>query len=201
MAGRLLLVRHGAAANPQPPRYVGSTDAPLSEEGRRQVEALANILPRRKPVRCLSSPLRRASETANAIAAATGIRVEIDPDLREIDFGRWEGKTFEEIKAIDPGEVDRWAESTERFSFPEGESVRGFLDRVHRAADRMTAAGDDVVVAVTHGGVIRATICYLLGLPPANYVLFDVACASLSTIELFGDKGVLAELNNTSHLE
>jgi alpha-ribazole phosphatase len=201
LARRLLLVRHGAIGDSYPPLYVGSTDLPLTKEGRQEAEALARMLPGREPIRCLSSPLRRAAQTADAIASAAGLQVEIDPDLREIDFGRWEGKTFEEINASDPEEVDCWVTSPGRFSFPEGESVKDFLNRVRRATDRITADPADVVLAVTHGGVIRAMICYLLGLAPEKYVLFSVETGSVSTVELFEKRGVLTELNNTSHLE
>jgi broad specificity phosphatase PhoE len=176
---------------------VGSTDVPLDAGGKRQANALAALLGKSRAERCFSSPLRRAMETAEAAAAPLGLTVETDLDLREIDFGLWEGRTFEEIQQSDPQAVSDWATNPTEFAFPGGEAVRDFVARVSRAADRMAADPAEVVLAVTHGGVVRAAICHLLGLPVHNYVLFDVGPASLTAIELFDGKGVLTGLDNS----
>lgn len=200
MAGSLLLVRHASVDSANRHRYVGRTDLPLSEEGRRQAEALVEAIRRQSPTQCLCSPLRRAVETAGPMSEALGLEPLIEPYLREINFGHWEGKTFEEICHADPERVDRWAEFSPDFAFPEGESIRGFLERVGRAAAKAIASPEDRVLVVTHGGVIRAMICHLLGLSPENYVLFEVAHASLTVMNLFEGRGVLSRLNDTCHL-
>ncbi len=136
-------------------------------------------------------------ETAEAVAAALGLTVEADPDLREIDFGRWEGRTFEEIQQSDPQAVSDWATRPAEFAFPGGEAVRDFVARVGRAADRLAADPAEAVLAVTHGGVVRVAICHLLGLAVENYLLFDVRPACLAAVELFDGKGVLIGLDNS----
>lgn len=205
----LILVRHGLLASQHRHRFIGSTDLPLAREGGQQAEALAEVLAGlhaihpsgvpetgAQPLRVLCSPLRRARETAEVVARRLGLEIEIDPDLREIDFGQWEGLTFEEILALDPHRVNQWAEYNPAFSFPGGEALGDFQARVRRAADRMASEPSETLLAFTHGGVIRAMICYLLGLQFRQYLLFDIRPASLTTLQLFHHKGVLTEIRS-----
>ena len=196
----LLLVRHGRIGDSFEGRFVGSTDVPLAADSGTEIEALARHLCVQKPSRCICSPLKRARQTAEILAKAMGLTIEADPDLREVDFGRWEGLSFEEISASDPEMVKRWASWDEDFAFPEGESIREFLMRVRSAGDRMVADSDETILAVTHGGFIRAMICHLLGLSDRQYVMFDVKRASLTTIEVIDGRGVLTGLSALPHL-
>lgn len=201
MAAHLVLARHGSIGPSYRGRYLGASDICLDVEGKRQSKALAEVLGSRRVGRVICSPQQRTLETAQAIGEVAGLEFMVDPDLREVDFGRWEGKTFQEIQECDPKHVERWARLDRDFAFPDGERMRDFLDRVHRAADRIARDPTERVLAVTHGGVIRAVICHLLGLEPRSYLLFEISPASVSTVRLFDGKGVLAELNNCSHLE
>jgi len=193
MANCLLLMRHGEVEGGSTGRFLGATDLPLSEEGRRQARAVVSCIKQAKPGVCYCSPSKRTQETARVVAR--GIKTKVEPDLREVDFGEWEGKTFEEISASNPEHVQRWTEF-EGFVFPGGEAIDGFVSRIQSAVKRMAAEQAEVVLAVTHGGVIRMIICHLLGLSPRNYLLFNVGPASLTTIDLFGDRGVLSGLQN-----
>jgi broad specificity phosphatase PhoE len=200
MTKRLVLARHGEIDPQYAGRFLGRTDVPLSDRGLRQAAVLAPALRARHFDTLCVSPLRRAVQTADPL----GGNHHVDPDLREVDFGRWEGRSFAEIADTGGGEdglIDRWRKSASDFSFPDGESLRGFVARVARVADRLAASPADTVLAITHGGVIRAAICHLLGLDPRNYLLFDVRHASITTIDLFDGRGVLVGLNDTHHLE
>lgn len=196
MVRRLLLIRHAPTAPEHTGLYIGGTDVPLGSEGLRQAQRLAERLSLAKPRRCLASPLARTRQTAEIIAQSCHLTVETDLDLREVDFGRWEGWTFDEIAAQCPDAVSRWAESPDDFAFPGGESIQGFLVRIRRAADRLASERADVTAVVTHGGVIRAMICHLLGLPARCHILFNVRCASIATIDLFDGKGLLSGLSD-----
>ena len=201
MTQRLILIRHGDLGDRCRGRYIGRTDAPLSAEGRRQAAALAGPLARLlNGTSLLVSPLRRTRETAER-ALGRGANFAVDSDLREIDFGRWEGMGFAEILAADPAAVDRWAALVEDFAFPDGESIGNFRKRIAAAAGRIAADPAGTVVAVTHGGVIRFLICHFLGLPDRAHLLFDVQPASISEIRIDGGKGVLTLLNERRHLE
>lgn len=201
MAQRLILIRHGDLGEGCRGRYVGRTDAPLSPGGRRQAAALAEELGRTgKGARILCSPLLRARETA-AIALGTDGPLIIDDDLREIDFGRWESLSFAEIAASDPASVEKWADLDDDFTFPGGEEIGAFRKRIGAAAGRIAGDPAGIVVAVTHGGVIRHLICLFLGLDYRHYLHFDVQPGSVSEIAIEGGKGVLTRLNDRCHLE
>jgi len=190
----LLLARHGTCGTST---FLGATDVPLNEEGRKQAAALAGVVASRKPARCFCSPLRRCRETASLALAGTQLQPEIDDDLREINFGRWEGRRFEEIARTEPEAVSRLARFDRAFAFPDGESIKGFQERVSRAVKRMSACADGPVLAFTHSGVITAAICQLLRLNPRNYLSFSIQYASLTRLLVFGRRGVLAGLNET----
>jgi len=199
MALRLILIRHGDLGEGCRGRYIGRTDAPLSPEGRRQAKALAAPLAHLGEGRCLSSPLLRSRETAGL--ALAGAQCGIDADLREINFGRWEGMTFDEIAAADRAAVDRWAALEEGFAFPGGEGIGAFRGRIAAAAGRIAGGGSGTVVAFTHGGVIRLLICHFLGLEARDYLLFDIGTASITELRVEDGRGVLTRLNDRHHLE
>lgn len=195
MAEWLLLARHGSVSDSHA-GFLGSTDVPLSARGRREAESLAQTLRGRRVDRMVASPMKRALETAEAIAAALGLQVEIDSDLREIDFGEWEGKSFHEICAQDREAVERWAEFAPDFAPPGGEAIGAFLDRVRSALGRLANDPSNSVLAVAHGGVVRHALCQVLGLSPKQYLIFDIRPASLTTLRMFGREGVLNEIRN-----
>lgn len=199
MTKRLILARHAQVDPQYVGRFLGSTDVPLSEFGLRQANALTQSLVVNQDTPLFVSPLRRALETAESFDH----ELRIVADLREIDFGRWEGRSFDELSASDreKEQIDGWSRFDLEFSFPDGESLGAFVTRIARAGDRLASDASDTVAAITHGGVIRAMICHLLGLEPKNYLLFDVKPASITTIDLFDGRGVLAGLGDTCHLE
>ncbi len=200
MTKRVILIRHGDLGEACRGLYIGRTDVPLSEGGKRQAAALAGELRRLHGAHLICSPLLRARETAE-IALGAADACDIDPDLREIDFGRWEGMGFARIAATDPAAVDRWAALDEDFTFPGGEGFGAFSQRIGAAAGRIAADPAGTVVAFTHGGVIRYLICRFLGLEGRHYLLFDVRPGSLSEVSLEGERGVLTRLNDRCHLE
>ncbi len=191
----LLLLRHGATAPNPERRFIGRTDHSLSSFGRRQLTTAARSLGAYNPERCFCSPMRRCLETAHAVLAGSRLQPEILPDLREIDFGAWEGKTFEEIQTANQACIQHWAKFEPAFCFPGGERLADFMSRVKRAARQISSTPQSNVVVITHGGVIRLLICHFLGLPMRKYVLFEPGPGSLTVINLFASgKGTLAAL-------
>ena len=118
----------------------------------------------------------------------------VDERLREIDFGRWEMKSFAEIAATDQDLLPGWAEYT-NFAFPGGEKVAAFCGRVAGVLADLRASAHQEIAVVTHGGVIRTLICLALGLSPKNYLLFDARPGSLAVLDLHPDGAVLTGLN------
>lgn len=164
----------------------------LSEEGRLQAASIGAFIQSFHSERCLCSPLKRCLETVSAIP---GIQAEINHDLREVDFGNWEGKTFDQIQAMDQAAVDRWACFDPDFSFPGGERLGDFIARVNRIATVIASCPEKTILIVAHAGIIRALICQFLGLHPRNYLLFNIKFGSLAILDLSGDNGVLTGLN------
>ncbi|MHB8879515.1 MAG: histidine phosphatase family protein [Myxococcaceae bacterium] len=192
MSRRVILVRHGDVGPLHRRRFLGATDAPLSDQGARECAGLEPVFRKLAPARVLCSPLTRARQTA----AAVGIgEPSIQPGLREIAFGEWEGLTFEEAQARDPERAQRWATGDRELCFPGGESVAQFSGRVRDVGRQLAAEPAERVVAFTHAGVIRSLICHFLGLPQEHQFLFEVRYASLTTFDLLDGRGVLTGLN------
>jgi broad specificity phosphatase PhoE len=202
MTQTLLLVRHGEVEGAFPGMLLGSSDLGLSDAGRGQAVRLREALPVEEATRFVCSPLARARETA--VLALAGVesggkvevdgRLEVDPDLREVDFGEWERRSFEELGREQPALVEAWSQFRPDFGFPGGEKLVDFAARIERAAGRLAAGGAETVIAFTHGGVIRALICHFLGLPLRHYLLFDITPASVTTLRLWEGRGVLVGL-------
>jgi alpha-ribazole phosphatase len=174
---RLYLVRHGAAEGAEG-RAVGHVDLPLAAHGRRAVERLAATW-QGPPPRLVTSPLRRAVETAALLAAAWGLpAAEPEPRLAEMRFGDWDGRAWDDIHAADAARLAAWGERWWQAPTPGGE---GFADLVRRVAawwDEWSAAGEGgaggaATVAVTHAGPIRALLAARLGV--ARDELWDLA--------------------------
>ena len=163
---RVLLVRHAETEWNRERRWQGHADVPLSPEGERQRARLAEALRQDRPdIRAIvSSDLRRAADTARALAAAFGIEPVLDPSWREMDVGCWSGLGRAEIEQRFAAE---WSRILAGEDLPRGggETFGGFTDRVARALDAVAAAYPAGTVAVvTHGGVIRALRLRVRGL-------------------------------------
>jgi broad specificity phosphatase PhoE len=151
----VVLVRHAATAWTGT-RYCGSSDPPLSDPGREAATRLgADLAPTlRAGTRILSSPLHRARETALIIAAAAGIvSVDLDARWREADFGTMEGRTFDEVLAIDPVLAGRLLDADTALDWPGGEMAADFRARIEQAW--RDAVGVVPVLVVSHAGPIR----------------------------------------------
>lgn len=171
-ASRVLLWRHGQTSYNVERRFQGQTDIPLDGRGLAQAEAAAALLARRlagvAPVRIVTSDLSRAWMTAEALGRLLGLPAEREPGLREIAAGAWEGLLRPEIKSRWPEELRAWRR---------GEDVRvGGAERRSEAAARAaeavrrhaSAMDGGVLVAVAHGGCLRASLPLLLGLAPSG---------------------------------
>ena len=192
MAERLVLLRHARIVADHVGQLIGATDVALDPAGLRQAAEAADRVRRWSPEACCCSPMQRCRQTAAAVAP--DLAPSIDPDLREIDFGRWEKRTFSEAAAMEPALVQRWADFDMGFTFPGGENVGEFMGRVRAAAERLVRAQQQTVLVVAHGGVIRTMICHLLGIELRKYLAFDVPYLTMVVIDLFDGRGVLSAL-------
>jgi len=161
---RLVLVRHAEPAEDARGLCYGSLDVGLSAEGTRHAAELAAVLAGVKCDAVYTSPRMRALDTARPIAAAHELAPVVVDDLREIDFGDFEGRRYEEIEQTEPELYRAWMETPTRVRFPGGESYADLRVRALRALDTIRSAHDCALV-VTHGGVARAGLAAWLGMP------------------------------------
>lgn len=157
---RILLIRHGEVTEEFQGRYIGHADAPLSEEGHATCRMLRERVAELTPMKFYCSPLRRAVETLEEIGGEQS-ETTFDPRLREINFGKWEKLTFDEICNLPettPEQIRLWAEELEEFKFPSGESYLEFTQRVDSFFRELLNDPDPVVAVVTHGGVLMRII-------------------------------------------
>ncbi len=193
---RLFLIRHGETDGSAQLRYFGHTDIELNQQGIQQVHDLSERLSHEPIDSIYSSDLRRAFQTAEIIARSSGHRVVRTQALREINLGDWEGLTFEEIRAKDEEMVRRWIVEFETFRMPNGESVPEFKARVEREIDHIIAGNPESnVLVVTHGGVTRIAICYLLGWSLSSFWCLRQDTGCLNIIDFESGKPSLVVLN------
>ena len=199
---RLLLLRHGETAWNRERRYQGWTDTPLSAEGLVQAEAAARELKEHAFAAVYASPLRRARDTAAAIAAPHGLEVETDPAFKELGFGEWEGLTLEEARARDTALYEGWARTPHLFSPPGGESLAQARERVLSGLERLRAGHqDEVVCLVAHGIPVRILILEVLGLGLDRIWSLHSAPTGISELEFRDDWTALHRMNTLVHLD
>ena len=199
---RLLLVRHGETAWNRERRYQGRTDTPLSEAGLLQAEQAGRAMAASGLAAVYSSPLRRAHETAVAIARPHGLDVRVTEAFGEIHFGRWEGLTLEEARALDPAFYDKWLNAPDALVPPGGEPLGDLRTRALAGLDAMRAEhGDATVCLVTHAMVARVLILEALGLPLDRMWSVAVSATGISELEFRPDWTALHRLNTRMHLE
>lgn len=163
----LLLARHGETDWNREGRFQGHADPPLNDLGRAQARALADRLAGERLAAVYASPLRRAYETAEIVAAAHGLPVRSSAGLREVDVGSWSGLTRPEVEARFPEGFRRWLEYGH--GWEDGETYGELAERVIPSLLSLAAAnGSGPVLAVTHGGPIRAAIAHASGISHAE---------------------------------
>ncbi len=199
---KFYLVRHGETEWNKVERFRGQADIPLNETGRIQAEAIGRRLAAEPIVAVFSSPLGRASETAEAIAASKGISVEFAEGLRDMNFGEWEGLTPDEVAAKDRDLYARWLAAPQTVSIPGGESLDDVRARVMSFVDDLTARFNNQGVAlVSHRAVCRVLLCAVLGLDNSRIWQIDMAHGALSVFEWDARRRFVTSLiNDTCHL-
>lgn len=166
----IILARHGQVEQILPRRFIGQRNVPLDEAGRRQAQALAQAVSGLGLDSIHASDLSRAMDTAGP--SATDQAVVAVSELREICLGQWEGYTSSEVRALFPGEYERRGADLAGYRPSDGESFQDVQARALPALERIASQpGRHLVVA--HGGVNRALLCAMLGMPLANLLRIE----------------------------
>ena len=197
-----VLLRHGDTRFSPEHRFSGLCDLPLSADGTRQAKAAACRLAAGTRIDAIvSSPLRRAAATAALAATELGLTAATDDDLRETDFGEWEGFTLAEIQQRWPAAVATWQHDPQQAP-PGGESFADTAHRVNQACDRLLRDhGGQTVLVVSHITPIKILLCRALGVPLGTLYRLYLGSACINEIQWHG-RGFAAvhRVNDTSHL-
>ncbi len=199
-AGTLLL-RHGQTPMSVQRQYSGRSDAELTPAGLAQAAAAAKSLAGADLATIFTSPLRRAVQTAQEVAAVTGAEVVTDEGFRETDFGAWEGLTFTEVREGWAEEMAAWM-ADPQIAPPGGESFADVAVRVTAALHRVLAGREGQrVLIVSHVTPIKTLVAEALLAPPAALYRMHLDLAALSEIDWYSNgTAVLRSFNDTGHL-
>ena len=189
---KLVLLRHGQTEYNAGSRMQGQLDTDLTDLGREQAVAAAEVLAKRQPLVVMSSDLRRALDTAVCLGERAGLPVLVDARLRETHLGQWQGLTHLEGDAAAPGARLAWRDNS-RWAPPGGESRVDVADRSMPLVAELIATQtewgrddpDRPVVLVAHGGLIAALSAALLGLPVDNWPILG-GMGNASWVQLSG---------------
>ncbi len=222
---RIYLVRHGETPWNEEMRYQGQTDVPLSERGRKQADALREAhfrgnIAGSNPIhwaKVYSSDLQRAHETARIITAGSGhdssgrgekffapTEIVTCKELREINYGVFEGVLLEDIKKNYAEILQQWWRDPQKARIPQGESLEELKERVLRCYHNIVESHketDDNILIVSHGGPLRIIFMDVLEFSLSQARSFRVDNTSLSIVEYKNNHPVLTLLNDICHLE
>lgn len=209
----VVLTRHGGTTRSNPEQHLGQhLDVPLSDEGRAQAVALGRRLAGVQFERVVASPLRRAVETARLVVP--GREPETEPRLLEMDYGAWEGLTYEQVEARDGAARLLWEADPASLACPGGESgnevaarVRSFLHSAIDAAEPATGpvpVSDRRILVVSHSTTDRILLCVALGVPIRDFRRRFVQEPANLTVLRFGGPGAAGAqallVNDVGHL-
>jgi broad specificity phosphatase PhoE len=163
---KLYLVRHGQTDLNRDRRFRGLSDTSLNEQGRKEAAGSAVLLAGSGVAAIHSSPVPRALETAGIIAGATAARVETNEGFTDIDYGRWQGLTVEEVaERFGQDAIESWKREPGAFIFPGGEAMAAVRDRLGPALEGVVTGGETSVAVVSHLAVLKICFLVLMELP------------------------------------
>jgi len=198
---RLFLIRHGETAWNSQKRFQGWSDIELNEKGFHQAELLGKRFENIKVDELYSSPLIRAVQTAMPIAKAQGVEIQTNEYFKEINFGEWEGKTREEIAEAFGDAFEVFIKNPQYLPFPGEGSFDNVIKRIKIGLDEIMEGKDNINIAiVSHGGIIRLMIRYLLDIKEDLYNRTWIDNTSISVVEVGRRETVLRVLNDSSHI-
>lgn len=204
MLKTLYLIRHGETEWNDQWRLQGQRDIPLSSKGILQAKKAAESLQNKDIDVIYCSDLSRAVQTAEIISAGRKggeIQVYKTKKLREISFGDWEGKKFEEISQQEKEHYLRWLQDPVSCAVPGGESMDAVKQRVMHFVEGILKNNDKNIMVVSHGGPVKIMISQVLNMDPAHLSRLVVSPASISIIQYYKTDPYLVLFNEVCHLK
>lgn len=200
----MYLLRHGATANnlAVPPLLQGSgVDLELSPAGRQQAACAAELLARQRLVAIYSSPLIRARQTAEIIAAPHRLPVQLVSAIQEVDVGLWEGRSWHEISRTDPETYQKFIADSAQHGYLGGENMNQVLARCAPALSALMRQHLGAEIAVSaHNVINRVYVASLLGIPISKAREVNQDNCGVNVIRFRRDEAKVLSLNSTFHL-
>jgi len=193
------LLRHPEPEESASGLCYGSLDLALSAAGIRQAHVMARALDAEPFAAVYTSPRQRCRQAAEILAAGHGCAVDVVDALRELDFGAFEGRTYDEIAQRYPELYRQWMERPTETRFPGGETFTGMRSRVLAASQELQArhCGESMAV-VTHGGVIRILLADALGMEPAKIFRIGQRYGAINRVRYFGELPLVDLVNGST---
>ncbi len=195
----LLLIRHGEN-DVMYRRLAGRLpEVHLNAKGRQQAETLAQALANVPLQAIYSSPLERAVETAEPLARIHNLTVQIRPELAEVNYGAFQGRTYKQLQRLklwkqlqeDPSEV----------RFPGGETLREVQQRVMNELSGLSNGSEEIIACVAHGDIVRLAVAYYLGVALKDFQRLHIHPASVSVVHLKDHQAKILHVNQVFHFE
>jgi len=196
----LILIRHGETEWNVAELFRGQIDIALNETGVKQAELLAGYLSTSTIEAIYSSPLQRALKTAELIAIPHQLKVNVEPDLIDFNFGKWQGLSHREVKERYGDLYARWINHPERVKMPDGETLDEVRRRTARVIDKVIKKHMGTVVIVGHRVVNKVIICALLGLDNSHFWKVRQDTGGISIFARQNEQFILTRHNDTSFL-
>jgi alpha-ribazole phosphatase len=198
----VILVRHGETAWNRREVFRGRADVELNQRGRAQAQAVAASLKKREVAAVYSSPLRRAIETAQAIARPHNIPVRVEQGFIDFDYGSWQGMQHDEVRRRYPKLYQDWIERPHTVRIEGGESLRMVRRRAMNALRNLAEQHpEETVVIVAHRVVNKVILCAVLGLDNSHFWRVRQDTCALNILEWSRDQWAVQLLNDTCHLK
>jgi broad specificity phosphatase PhoE len=197
----IVLVRHGETDFNTAEIFRGRLDIHLNKKGMRQAELLGEYLSRDRIDIIYSSPLKRAIETAGAIAAHHALDVNTVPDLIDLDYGDWQGLSLKEVKAKYGEIYQDWTDTPEQVRIPGGETLHEVRCRVMPfVRDAMMKYREGCITLVSHRVVCKVLICALLDMNDSHFPMIRIDNCGITRFDYGDGRLVLTAHNDTSFL-
>jgi phosphoserine phosphatase len=200
---KIILVRHGHVAWHDPVRFRGRADVKLTERGMRQARAAAvAIATTRRLDAVYTSPLTRCRDTAAAIAAAFRLEPQPHQGLLDIDYGGWQGLSYDEARARWPQESETWFCRPHLAAIPGGETLAAVLARTSAAlCDILRRHPSATVAVISHESVSRVLLLFALGLPLSRYWQIEQDPCAINELDFADGEFLIRGINATEHLQ
>jgi len=198
---KIYIVRHGETQWNRGEVFRGRKDIPLNETGKQQAERVGRYFSHRSVNRIVSSPLARASQTAEAVYNTTGIAIEIMDEFTDMNFGIWEGLKLPEVEKDFPADFALWKTSPERLRIEGGETLAMVRDRILAGLVNIASGYEDAIVIVTHRVICKILVLHALGIGNEHFWDMKFDPGSITLIELKDNRYTLIFGNDTCHLD